>query len=294
MQELLTSFQDFLGRNGISQAGISAVVQSLESQIGASSKSTVDIAEFLSAWKCGAGIHAELGLTPHQRNLTTQISRILSAGPMQKQTSASSTTRPRRLSCYGVASSGKLMDFFMSADAAGDGYLSLDEADVAMRKLIRESTWASILDTEENHTEIRILLKAADVTGRGSLNYLEFIRIFDLQDAKCLTSQNVLDTLCLQVWLHRNALSFLYRHIGNNRSITKEQVAWSLRALNQVVDGHLDEEHIDSLVGAVSFVDGSIPAEKFLRSFDIHDSHRSSTEAGTEMTARRASKSKNA
>ena len=42
-----------------------------------------------------------------------------------------------------------------------------------------------------------------------------------------------------QVWVHRNALSGLFRYIGTNGVISREQVRWSLEALNTSVQGDL-------------------------------------------------------
>ena len=43
----------------------------------------------------------------------------------------------------------------------------------------------------------------------------------------------------LEVWAHRNALSGFFRYVGNNGLISRDQVRWSLEALNSLVKGEL-------------------------------------------------------
>jgi len=143
--------------------------------------------------------------------------------------------------------------------------MSLQEAQDALKQLAE----AEHLQIEME--AIRELLQAADITGAGTLNYLEFLRCFDRQDPKCLTHKFILDTLCFQVWLHRNALSGLFRYIGNNGHISKSQIQWALHALNKITDGKLDDANIESIVQSVMYSEGTVVAEEFLHSFDIVD-----------------------
>eukprot|EP00928_Gymnodinium_smaydae_P036611 TRINITY_DN25564_c0_g1_i1.p1 TRINITY_DN25564_c0_g1~~TRINITY_DN25564_c0_g1_i1.p1 ORF type:complete len:921 (-),score=111.40 TRINITY_DN25564_c0_g1_i1:15-2738(-) len=267
VHEMLAGFCELLAQNDVTGLEMDAVARSLEAHIGSQTHGVVDIADFLSAWKCASGVRADLDLTSTQVELASRIARLLSAPPKQKY--------KRRLSTLAPASASKLMQFFTSADQDGDGYMSIEEGVCALRELLMRTTECE--DSEEEiSTKLRDLLSAVDVTGARTLNYLEFLRLFDRQDPQKLTHQSLLDALCFQVWAHRNALSGLFRYIGKNGRVTESQIRWALAALNSVVGGQLVEANIDSLVSAVSFKNDTVAAEEFLHSFKLSDSQRKS------------------
>jgi hypothetical protein len=269
-REVLASFRELLERNGVASTEVDAVTRSLQAHIGERDKETVDIAEFLSAWKCAAGVQADVDLTAEQVALAGRLSRLLglsSGGSAQAQKKLR-----RRFTFSGVApaSAGTLMDFFTAADMDGDGKLSLNEGTTALSALFEEQGQRVGIMNVPGPDQLRQLLLAADVTGQGSLNYLEFLRLFDRQDPHCLTHQSLLDVLCFFVWVHRNALSGLFRYIGANGRVSREQIAWALGTLNRIAEGRLADSSIASLVDAVTFNDeGTVSAEEFLHAFDI-------------------------
>jgi len=239
-----------------------AVVRSLEAHIG--THAHVDIAEFLSVWRCASGIRADVDLTPSQVELSSQISRLLGA-PRRP-------VHQKRFSVLALASGSALMNFFTTADIDGDGYMSVDEGVRALEQLLIDT--AACSDRESLASDLHDLLTAVDTTGGGRLNYLEFLRLFDRQDPHFLIHQSILDALCFQVWVHRNSLSGLFRHIGSNGRVTEEQIRWALYALNCAVDGQLVEANIASLVAAVNFTNGTVGGEEFLHAFELFDYHR--------------------
>merc|ERR1712125_189778 len=120
-RDMLKGFCELLAKNGVSAVELEGVARSLEAHVGG--KEQVDIAEFLSAWRCASGVTADRDLTPSQVDLATRISRLLGLENQQERAG----TRQRRLSSVSAASGSKLMEFFTAADANGDGYLSLAE-----------------------------------------------------------------------------------------------------------------------------------------------------------------------
>ncbi|CAJ1451781.1 unnamed protein product [Effrenium voratum] len=302
-KDLLDGFGEILRRNGVSGPEMAAVRRSLQAHIGDAPESSIDIAEFLSAWKCAAGVRAEL--EGRQMDLACQISRLLGSSARRWR---------KRLSSLGAANSNTLllgfsshlfwhdnlptswlcaldivracsdrivwacaysimarMDFFNLADVDRDGFVSIDEGFNALMKHLRQTTGREVLPSIAE--DLRGLLQMADSTGSGKLNYLEFLSLFDFQDPRSLTHQAVLDLLCFQVWVHRNALSGLFRYIGTNGVISREQVRWSLEALNTSVQGDLLQANIDQIVNAVKFKDDVVAGEELLSAFQLVDKH---------------------
>jgi len=255
-QELLDGFDEILRRNGVSGPEIAAVRRSLEAHIGKAGD-TIDIAEFLSAWKCAAGVRAQL--EGRHLDLACQVSRLLGGSKRRWR---------QRLSSLGAASADTLMAFFDVADEDRDGFVSIDEGFTALKKQLAQATRHQVdPDVEE---DLRGLLRMADSTGSGKLNYLEFLSLFDFQDPRSLTHQAMLDLLCLQVWAHRNALSGFFRYVGTNGFISRDQVRWSFQALNSLV-GNLLQVNIDKIVDAVKFTDDLVAGEELLRAFQLVD-----------------------
>lgn len=260
-QELLDGFDEILQRNHVSGPEMAAVRRSLEAHIG-NAGASIDIAEFLSAWKCAAGVRAKL--EGRQFDLACQVSRLLGGSKRRWR---------QRLSSLGAASADTLMEFFDIADVDRDGFVSIEEGFTALKKRLHLATGQQVdPDVEE---DLRGLLKMADSTGSGKLNYLEFLSLFDFQDPRSLTHQAMLDLLCFQVWAHRNALSGFFRYVGNNGLISRDQVRWSLEALNSLVKGELLQANIDKIVNAVKFQDDFVSGEEQLRAFQLVDDNTS-------------------
>uniref|UniRef100_A0A7S4VIQ8 EF-hand domain-containing protein n=1 Tax=Alexandrium monilatum TaxID=311494 RepID=A0A7S4VIQ8_9DINO len=279
VEELLARFRELLARNGVAAAGMEAILRSLKAHLAARPRDTVDIAAFLSAWRCAAGVHVDL--SPAQERLASHLACLLGLGPAEAAGDASGgirNSRPSRLSrrlsavilgeglSEAPVGAVSLMDFFASADTNGDGYLDFAELEAALEAVLVGH------GVHYPREEIQALVRAADVTGHGSLNYLEFLQLFDFQEARCLTHQCVLEALCFQAWSHRNALSGLFRYVGRHGLVRRSQLEWALGALNKVLDGGLAEENIGALVGAIDFADGAVHAEEFLHAFEIVDS----------------------
>ncbi|CAE7559605.1 ppt1 [Symbiodinium natans] len=229
---------------------MAAVLRSMEAHIGSRRTSLIDVADFLSAWRCAAGVSAEL--TREQSELSTKISRLLGHDKRCR----------KRISSLAPASSTTLMDFFTLADTNGDGFMSIEEGFEALMKHMKQTTGREATAAEA--AELRGVLQVADTTGTGKLNYLEFLLLFDRQSPRSLTHQAVLDLLCFQVWAHRNALSGLFRYIGRNGLITRDQVKWSLEALNSSINGELLQANIEQIVKAVKFKDDLVAGEELL------------------------------
>lgn len=134
---------------------------------------------------------------------------------------------------------------------------------------MQQTTGRKVNDKEAE--ELRKVLQVADTTGSGKLNYLEFLLLFDRQSPRSLTHQALLDLLCFQVWAHRSALSGLFRYIGRNGLISRDQVKWSLEALNSSIHGELLQANIEQIVKAVKFKDDLVAAEELLSAFHLVD-----------------------
>lgn len=257
-RQLLEGLCEILHRNAVTGPETAAVLRSMEAHIGSRRTSTsIDVADFLSAWRCAAGVSAEL--TPEQSELSAKISRLLGSDRRTR----------KRISSLAPASSTTLMDFFTLADADRDGYMSIDEGFEALANHMQQTTGRKVNDKEAE--ELRKVLQVADTTGSGKLNYLEFLLLFDRQSPRSLTHQALLDLLCFQVWAHRSALSGLFRYIGRNGLISRDQVKWSLEALNSSIHGELLQANIEQIVKAVKFKDDLVAAEELLSAFHLVD-----------------------
>eukprot|EP00439_Symbiodinium_sp_Y106_P064689 s2885_g10.t1 len=257
-RQLLDGLCEILHRNAVTGPETAAVLRSMEAHIGGRRTSTsIDVADFLSAWRCAAGVSAEL--TPEQSELSAKISRLLGSDRRTR----------KRISSLAPASSTTLMDFFTLADADLDGYMSIDEGFEALAKHMQQTTGRKVNDKEAE--ELRKVLQVADTTGSGKLNYLEFLLLFDRQSPRSLTHQALLDLLCFQVWAHRSALSGLFRYIGRSGLISRDQVKWSLETLNSSIHGDLLQANIEQIVKAVKFKDDLVAAEELLSAFHLVD-----------------------
>ncbi|CAE7765998.1 unnamed protein product, partial [Symbiodinium pilosum] len=73
------------------------------------------------------------------------------------------------------------------------------------------------------------------------------------------------------VWAHRNALSGLFRYVGHDGLISRDQVKWCLEALNSSINGELLQANIEQIVKAVKFKDDLVAAEQLLSAFHLVD-----------------------
>jgi len=53
--------------------------------------------------------------------------------------------------------------------------------------------------------------------------------------------------------------------------VSQTDILWSLVALNDITAGGLTKASIESLIGAVKFVEGYVVAEDFLHAFELVD-----------------------
>jgi len=257
-------FRQVLAQSGVSKVGMDAVIRSLEAHIGRCSGHALNVAEFLSAWRRAADVGASGPAS--QASLVDAISNLLSRTSVGGLGMNSEGDHVE--SMPSVASN--LMAFFKAADRTGSGYMSIEDGVQALMPLLAAA------GNDAAAAEVQEVLENGDLTGRGSLNYLEFLRIFDNPDPQCSIHQTLLDDLCLQLWMHRSALSGLFRHIGSNGCISRLQISWALDALNEAVRGHLDAQNIQSLVDAINFKDGLVRAEVVLRAFELFDPNEGS------------------
>lgn len=254
--ELRTGFRALLARSRVEGVEADAVIRGVEAHIGQGGcEEHVSVAAFVSAWARTADCRAQLRLTISQEALADQLSALIGD-------KADEGMMPERL-----------MDFFAASDSTREGYLSIADAQRAFGDLLRAGSSGIVVD----EAELSGLLSAADITGRGRLNYLEFLLLLEHEDVKCLTHQSMLDALCFQVWAHRNALSGLFRCIASQGRVDRDQVTWALQALNKEVGGQLTDENISTVVNAVAFAEvsggkPSVVAEEFLFAFDLVDS----------------------
>eukprot|EP00438_Fugacium_kawagutii_P025540 Skav222805 [mRNA] locus=scaffold1444:29099:34037:+ [translate_table: standard] len=149
---------------------MAAVRRSLEAHIG-NAGASIDIAEFLSAWKCAAGVRAKL--EGRHYDLACQVSKLLGGRHSR---------RWRKMAFFDIADMDR--DGVLTPFRKQDGFVSIDEGFTALKKQLSLATGQ-------------------------------------------------------QVWAHRNALSGFFRYIGRGGWISREQVRWSLEALNSLVKGDL-------------------------------------------------------
>eukprot|EP00927_Polykrikos_kofoidii_P002697 TRINITY_DN11078_c0_g2_i1.p1 TRINITY_DN11078_c0_g2~~TRINITY_DN11078_c0_g2_i1.p1 ORF type:complete len:941 (-),score=143.19 TRINITY_DN11078_c0_g2_i1:18-2840(-) len=266
-REMLAEFRKLLAKNDVTGAEADAVMCSLEAHMSSKQgmDSPMDIAEFLSAWRCASHVQADLDLTPLQIDLASKLSRLLgmsaSQGDQKSDGQLGDDSTP--------VSAATLMDFFTAADRSGKGHLVVDDAVQAFQELMQTRR---VLDYNDvGARELTDLLRAIDVDGDGAVNYLEFIRLFDRGGPRGLTHQGLLDALCFQVWVHRAVFSAFFRLVGTDGRVTRQQLTWALESVNELVSGKLAEANIDLLVNAVDFSDGSVIADEFLHAFELAD-----------------------
>eukprot|EP00927_Polykrikos_kofoidii_P002696 TRINITY_DN11078_c0_g1_i1.p1 TRINITY_DN11078_c0_g1~~TRINITY_DN11078_c0_g1_i1.p1 ORF type:complete len:944 (-),score=154.95 TRINITY_DN11078_c0_g1_i1:28-2859(-) len=268
-REMLAEFRKLLAKNDVAGAEADAMMCSLEAHMSSKQgkDSPVDIAEFLSAWRCASNVQADLDLTLSQIDLASKLSRLLALSASQGNQKGDG-----QLGGYSTpASAATLMDFFTAADRSGKGHLVVEDAVQALQKLMQAQ---HVLDCSDvGARELTDLLRAVNVTGNGTLNYLEFIRLFDRGGPRGLTHQGLLDALCFQVWVHRAALSSFFRLVGTDGRVTRQQLTWALESVNELVGGKLAQANIDLLVDALNWSDGSVVADEFLHAFELADLH---------------------
>jgi len=122
--------------------------------------------------------------------------------------------------------------------------------------------------------DLEAILRAADFTGDGNMNFLEFLRLFGRREtgAASIASLNMMDALTFLIWLHRNALAALFRFIGVHGKVTRDQVFWAFSCLQRVANGDLDDDKVATLVDSITFGEtGKVDAGALLSAFKLID-----------------------
>jgi len=251
---ILERFAGMLQGAGLSASEVAAVQRSVQAYSGA--KGTVDIAACFSAWNIGSGMRSELQFPPHLDQLVDRLALLM--------VTDTNGLVPRSPSAVAQA----LMDFFVSADQDGDGYMSLGEFEQRIREQIADKHF------DCRSEDLQEILRAADFTGDGNMNFLEFLRLFGRREtgAASIASLNMMDALSFLIWLHRNALAALFRFIGVHGKVTREQVLWAFSCLQRVANGDLDDDKVATLVDGITFdANGKIDAAALLSAFKLID-----------------------
>eukprot|EP00440_Ansanella_granifera_P074308 gb/GFBE01080639.1/.p1 GENE.gb/GFBE01080639.1/~~gb/GFBE01080639.1/.p1 ORF type:complete len:916 (+),score=226.76 gb/GFBE01080639.1/:1-2748(+) len=173
----------------------------------------------------------------------------------------------------------KMSKLFLEIDTSGDGSLQLDEFIAGIEKL---PNWHT-LDVEGEpltHEKLIEISKILDVTGDGTINYLEFLQAFQLQGQGSADLQNSLvEDVTTILFRHRIAIRKGCQFLDevDSGKVHKEDFVNVLQGVNSALPASergLSQMQIDNLSSALSVQDDEgemIGYENFLKSFVITD-----------------------
>jgi len=184
----------------------------------------------------------------------------------------------------------KMVKLFKAIDSSGDGILQLDEFVSGLMKIPGISD-ITIDEQKLNEGKVREVAQAIDISGNGSINYLEFLQAFSIEEQG---DSSVMDTLGEDIttvlFRHRHAIKMGCHYLDTDgtgkisspdcatvlqgvnsalsrpeRTLTSTQIALLVECLTDPPpEGSLAEEVEESVVNY----------EDFLKSFQIVDTQK--------------------
>ena len=162
---------------------------------------------------------------------------------------------------------------FADIDTDGDGVLSENEFYKALKKLT--------MDPPLKREEIQRLMKAMDANETGSVNYLEFLSAFKIEDRvekssgeKVGWQQAIIEQIVNTLYEYRIELAAAFEKFDLNHSgmVSREEFRIGLQALTGAIGSPITDVQADELLRTLDKnKDGYLSYEEFLSGFRLVD-----------------------
>lgn len=200
-----------------------------------------------------------------QANGLAAIGRFLMTTPIEKLLPNSINTDAKGF--------GKMRSVFQTLDASSDGILQVEEFVDGLALL---PGFESIIVDGEAFTRDKLLecAKALDTSNNGTINYLEFLQAFGIEDMEDDLSELLADHIITVLYRHRQAIRTTCRSLDTKGTgiLERKKFHSVLECMNSALSSperHLTSTQIVFLVDAIADADGLVDYEDFLKSFKL-------------------------
>mmetsp|Transcript_21369 Transcript_21369/g.52271 ORF Transcript_21369/g.52271 Transcript_21369/m.52271 type:complete len:1022 (-) Transcript_21369:549-3614(-) len=172
-----------------------------------------------------------------------------------------------------------LMDKFQQSDKKGEGFLSYDDFIVALRGLPLKDCKKDVgFELTDQH--LRKLAEVIDVVGNGRINYLEFLRAFQVVDhskqAAHQAGDEIWEQICTTIFKHAPTLRRALQQFDPDYTgyVKTKDLQKALETLNNVLsrtEAPLTDEQINLLVETLEKDSDTLCYDVLLDSFVVVD-----------------------